>query len=181
MRRRLTLAPHLPVADLEQRYRTARDPVARSQWQVIWLLARGEGSERDADVTGYSVKWVRQVAARYTHDGPNAVGDQRHRLPVRADRRLRTPALAAELTAALGGPAPDGGLWTSRTVAGWMSERLGRAVAVQRGCEVIRAVGFTPQRSRPRATRADPDAQAAFKKGGSRPRSMLPPPPIPTR
>lgn len=181
MPRRLTVAPHLPIADLEQRYRAAHAPVARSHWHILWLLARGDRSERVADVTGYSVKWVREVAARYTRDGPDAIGDQRHRLPGRADRRLLTPALAAELTSALIGPAPDGGLWTSRTVAGWMSERLGRPVAVQRGWEAIRAVGFTPQRPRPRAVTADPVAQAAFKKGGSRPRSMPSTPPIPTR
>lgn len=170
MPRRLTLTPHLPVTDLEQRYRAARDPVARSQWQMLWLLARDEPSERVAETTGYSVKWVRRVAARYSAGGPDAVGDQRHRLPGRADRRLLTPALAAELSVALAGPAPDGGLWTSRTVAVWMSERLGRPVAVQRGWDALRAVGFSPQRPRPRAVTADPDAQAAFKKGGSKPR-----------
>ena len=88
---RLTLASHLPVADLEHVYRTARDPVARSQWQLLWLLARGERSERVANVTGYSGKWVSQVAARSTRDGSGAVGDQRHRLHGRADRRLLTP------------------------------------------------------------------------------------------
>lgn len=181
MPRRLTLAPHLPIADLEHRYRAAHDPVARSQWQMLWLLARGEPSERVAETTGYSVKWVRQVAARYARGGPDAVGDQRHRLPGRADRRLLTPALAAALTDALGGPAPDGGLWTSRTVADWLSERLGRPVAVQRGWDALRTVGCTPQRPRPHATRADPAAQAAFKKGGSRRRSTPSPPRIPTR
>ena len=34
----------------------------------------------------------------------------------------------------------------------------------------MRRLGFTPQRPRPRETRADPEAQAAFKKGGSPPR-----------
>ena len=34
----------------------------------------------------------------------------------------------------------------------------------------MRRLGFTPQRPRPRETRADPAAQAAFKKGGSPPK-----------
>jgi len=52
-----------------------------------------------------------------------------------------------------------------------MAARLGRPVAPQRGWEQLRALGLTPQRPRPREERADPAAQAAFKKGGSPPRS----------
>jgi transposase len=43
---------------------------------------------------------------------------------------------------------------------------LGRPVDPARGWEWMRRLGFTPQRPRPRETRADPAAQAAFKKGG---------------
>ncbi len=50
-----------------------------------------------------------------------------------------------------------------------MSQRLGRPVSEQRGWEWMRRLGFTPQRPRPRETRADAEAQAAFKKGGSPP------------
>jgi transposase len=35
---------------------------------------------------------------------------------------------------------------------------------VQRGWEWMRRLGFTPPWPRPRETRADPEAQAAFKK-----------------
>jgi transposase len=69
----------------------------------------------------------------------------------------------------LSGAAPDGGLWTCRKVATWMAERLGRPVGEVRGWEAMRALGFSPQRPRPRATLADADAQIAFKKGGSKP------------
>jgi len=41
MARRMTLVPHLRVAKRHQRYREAEDPVARSQWQMLWLLAGG--------------------------------------------------------------------------------------------------------------------------------------------
>jgi hypothetical protein len=39
MGKRLSIELHLPVEDLEQRYRAAREGVTRSQWQIIWLLA----------------------------------------------------------------------------------------------------------------------------------------------
>jgi transposase len=80
---------------------------------------------------------------------------------------LLDAAQQAQLQDALAGPAPDGGLWTGRQVARWMSQRLGRPVSPQRGWEWLRRLGFTPQRPRPRETRADPAAQEAFKRGGS--------------
>lgn len=165
MARSLSVPPHLTVEELEQRYRRAKDPVARSHWQILWLLAGGLSTAAVARSTSYSVNWVREIARRYREDGPTGIGDRRHGNPGAPPLLARTQQEA--LRAALGGPAPDGGLWTGRWVAVWMSEALGRAVSVQRGWEWLRRLGYTPQRPRPHETRADPEAQEAFKKGGS--------------
>jgi transposase len=166
MARSLTLPPHLPVPELERRYRQAHDPVARSHWQIIWLLAQGTATAEVARVTGYSPTWVRELARRYREAGPAGLGDRRHGNPGAAP--LLSPAQQEDLRAALASPAPDGGLWTCRQVAAWIEARIGRPVAEARGWEYLRRLGFTPQRPRPRETRADPEAQAAFKKGGSK-------------
>ena len=166
---RLILPAHLSVADLEQHYRRARDPVARSHWQIIWLLSTGRPTRTVAAVTGYSVNWVREVARRYRQDGPTGLGDRRHANPGAAP--LLSPAQQAALQTALAGPAPDGGLWTCRKVAAWIGATIGRPVAEARGWEYLRRLGFTPQRPRPRETRVDAVAQAAFKKRGSETRS----------
>jgi transposase len=176
MTRFLTLPPHLPVPELERRYRGARDPVARSHYQIIWLLAQATPTAEVARVTGYSVTWVREVARRYRVDGPSGLGDRRHGNP--GATPLLTPAQQAALQAALAGPAPDGGIWTCRKVAAWIAAAIGRPVAEVRGWEWMRRLGFTPQRPRPRDTRADPITQAAFTKGGSKPPSMPSPRPI---
>jgi transposase len=168
MARRMAIAPHLTIADLEQRYRQAGDPVARSQWQILWLLAGGLPTAEGARVTGYSVRWVQEIARRY-RAGPAAIGDRRHSNPGAAP--LLNGEQQEQLRAALAGPTPDGGVWTCRQVAAWIGERIGRPVDPARGWEWMRRLGFTPQRPRPRETRADPVAQEAFKKGGSPPRS----------
>ena len=76
-----------------------------------------------ARVTSYSVRWVQEIARRY-RAGPEAIGDHRHTNP--GAPPLLDAAQQAQLHAALGGPAPDGGIWTCRSVAAWMSQRLGR-------------------------------------------------------
>jgi transposase len=167
--RQLSIPPHLRLDELEQRYRRAEDPVARSQWQIVWLLSGGMPTAAVARVTGYSVNWVREIAKRYREEGPVGVGDRRHGNP--GAKPLLDAVQQERLRAALTGPAPDGGLWTCRSVALWMSAVLGRPVSAQRGWEWLRRLGFTPQRPRPQETRADPAAQAAFKKGDSLRRS----------
>jgi transposase len=162
----MVIAPHLPIADLQQRYRTAEDPVARSQWQILWLLAQGMPTVQVAQVTGYGVRWIQEIARRY-RAGPQAIGDRRHTNPGAAP--LLDGEQQGQLQLALAGPAPDGGIWTGRWVAHWMSEVLGRPISVQRGWEWMRRLGFTPQRPRPREIRADAAAQEVFKKGGSPP------------
>lgn len=55
------------------------------------------------------------------------------------------------------------GVWSGPKVAAWMAEQLGRAAHAQRAWEVLRRLGVTLQRLRPRHRQADAAAQAAFK------------------
>ena len=115
MARRLLIPLHLPLTELEQRYRRATDPVARSQWHLLWLLSSGLPTAEVARVTGSSVNWVRALARRYREEGPAGIGDRRHANPGAAP--LLTRQQQERLRAALRGLAPDGGLWTCRRVA----------------------------------------------------------------
>lgn len=163
MPRLLVVAPHLATEELEHRYRACRDPVERSHWHMVWLVAVGHRVPAVATLTGYSVKWVRTIIGRYNADGPSGLTDRRHANP--GQPPLLTPALREALRQALTTAPPDGGLWTGRKVAAWMAEQLGRPVGEVRGWEALRALGFSPQRPRPTATTAGPAAQDAFKKG----------------
>jgi transposase len=162
MPRPLSIPAHLAPHELETRYRRAKDPVVRSHWRVIWLLAQGWASAPVAAVTGYTVNWVRTIARRYNQLGPAGLEDRRHRNPGAAG--LLSAAQRAALVAARKQPPPDGGVWTGPKAAAWMAARLGRRVYPQRGWEMLRRLGWTSKVPRPRHAKADPTAQAAFKK-----------------
>ena len=142
--RRLRLTPHLRPAELEARYRRASDPVARSHWHMLWLLAQGQSIQEVACNTGYSATWIATIARRYNRDGPAGVGDRRHANPGRM--MLLSPEQQAELASALDRPPPGGGSWTSRKVAEWMAARVGREVHVARGWEMLRRLSHTRAR-----------------------------------
>jgi transposase len=162
MPKRLSIYPHLSLDALQRRYRSANEPVGRSHWQMIWLLARGLPSEQVAVVTGYTVNWVRTLAQRYNQHGPAGLGDRRHRNPGRLG--LLSAAQRAALAAALEHPPSDGGVWTGPKAAAWMAVTLGHHVHPQRGWEMLRRLGWTSKVPRPRHAKADPTVQLAFKK-----------------
>jgi transposase len=179
MPRRASVAAHLALDELERRYRAARDPVERTHWQALWLVAGGRTCAETALIVGYSLTWLRTLVRRYNAAGAAAVRDHRH--ANRGGTPLLTPAQQTELRGALTAPPPDGGLWTCQKVADWIGDLLGRPIAEQRGWDYLGRLGFSPQRPRPREARADPAAQAAFVKGGceasSTPSSGRIPPP----
>ena len=161
MGKRISIRADLSAEELERRYRQAQDPVARSQWQIVWLLARGRPSEQVGETTGYSLTWVYTVARRYNADGEQGIGDGRHGNPGGA--RVLNAEQQAELDRALEGAAPDGGKWTAAKVAAWIAEHTGRTVGVQTGWRYLRRLDWQRYRPRPRHAKADPEAQAAFK------------------
>jgi transposase len=162
MPKRISIRADLKVGELERRYRQAQDPVARSQWQIVWLLAQGQPSERVVEMTGYSLTWVRTLARRYNAEGEQGIGDRRHANP--GGPRVLTSELQAELDRALEGAAPDGGLWTGAKAATWISARLGRPVSEETGWRYVRRLDWRRYRPRPAHIKADAAAQQAFKK-----------------
>ena len=65
MPKTLQVENHLSLTELATRYRQATDPVERTHYQVIWLLARGYKAVEVADVVGYHRNWVYQLLRRY--------------------------------------------------------------------------------------------------------------------
>ncbi|HEX6777343.1 MAG TPA: winged helix-turn-helix domain-containing protein [Ktedonobacterales bacterium] len=163
--RRIKLAAHFAVEELEQHYRQAHDGIERSHWQIIWLLAQGHAAVKVAAMTGYSAYWIGQLAQRYNAAG--AAGLRNHRQESRANPHalLGSAEDWEALRTALAHPAPQGDVWNSRTVAAWLGERVGHRVHPTTAWKYLRQLGWTPQTPRPRHTRsADPAEQEAFKK-----------------
>lgn len=164
MPKTIELEPHLSSEQLERRYRKAHDPVARSHYQIVWLIGEGKTTGELMEVTGYSRGWIQKIARRYNEFGPDALGDRRHNNPGAADRALLTGEDQHELSRALREPPPDGGMWNSRKVADWIEQKTGKAASKQRGWEYLRKLGHTPKVPRPHHARADKHEQEAFKK-----------------
>lgn len=161
MPRHIHLKPHLTDDELYKRYRHAADPVERSHWHFLWLLASGMTATAVAALTGYSAYWIGHIAQRYNTEGPDGVRDRRHALC--AGRPDLSGAQLTELAAAVAGPHPEGDRWCGRTVAQWLTERLGRPVNRQLGWRYLRRLGARCLKPRPRHVHADPQAQAEFK------------------
>jgi transposase len=160
MSRKLTIQPHLSVDEMGQRYRPARDPVERSHWPMLWLVVQGHPTAEVAQLTGYRVEWVRMLVWRSHRRGADGRRDERHTHPGRPP--LLSLQQQADLDQAMDGPAPDGGLWSSPTVAAWMRDRLGRRVSQQRGWVSLRRLQRRPKVPRPRHAQADPHEQEDF-------------------
>ncbi len=167
MPKTIKLEAHLSSEELEHRYREARDPVARSHYQILWLIGEGRTTGEVMEVTGYSRGWIQQLARRYNAGGPEALGDRRHRNPGARDRALLDAEQQEELAEALRKPPEDGGMWNSRKVGEWIEARTGKAVSQkkQRGWEYLRRLGNSPKVPRPHHAKADKSEQEAFKKG----------------
>jgi len=152
----------LETAELETRYRAAKDPVERSHLQIIWLLSRGKLTREVVEVTGYSSTWIHEIARRYNRCGVAGLCDSRHHNP--GAKPVLSKELSDELVRALDEQAPDGGFWSGPKVAEWIGRKVGRKVHKRTGWKYLKRLGYSPKVPRPTHEQADPLEQAEFPK-----------------
>ena len=81
MPKRISVAKHLTIEQLEQYYRQAKDGVESRQYQIIWLLAQGKKTLEVEEITGYSRTWMYALVKRYNAGGIEGLGDRRNQNP----------------------------------------------------------------------------------------------------
>src|ERR1043166_8885641 len=84
----------LSASDLEHRYKTASEPIAKSHFHALWLLARGYSLDQVSGLLSFATRWLRILMKRYNEGGPDRLGDQRAHNGT-APRILTPEALAA--------------------------------------------------------------------------------------
>jgi transposase len=160
---------HLSSFELEARYETAAEPVAKSHFHALWLLSAGYGVDEIAELLSFSTRWVRELIKR----GPDRLADQRVHNGTKPT--ILTPEALAALKQRLQTPPKDGRLWTGPKVAQWLAgfHRL-KSVHDQRGWDALVAIGYSIQQPRPwHPQAATEEDRAALKKSSRqrRPRS----------
>jgi transposase len=162
MPKRINIAEHSNISELEQLYKHAKDGIESRQYQIIWLLAQGKKTEEVEEITGYSRTWIYALVKRYNELGIRGIGDRRSEN--QGVKALVDDIHQALLWQALQDNAPDGGFWNGRKVADWLSEVTGITISRQRGWEILRQMTFRLRVPRPSHTESDPVEQEAWKK-----------------
>ena len=79
MPKRISVAKHLSLEELERNYGHAEDRIERNHWKIIWLLAQGYSVLHVASLTDYTTAWVRTLRQRYNEIGPESLAHRRRR------------------------------------------------------------------------------------------------------
>jgi transposase len=139
-----------------------RAKVAR-RLTAVRLALLGQTAPAIAAQVFLSDRQVRTWVARYNAGGTQALADR----PGRGRRGPLTAAQEQGLRERLrAGPTPADGVCTLRgeDVRRILAEEFGVLRSLQAVYDLLHRLGFEPLRPRPRHPKADPEAQAAFKK-----------------
>ena len=141
-RRRLPIVPHLPPEQVAPRYRSCRQGVETTHWQVDWLMTRADGPLTPAQAAhqvGLAAGRVRSPPERWNAPGPDGLVDRG--AVTNGNHPKLTPGQQAALHEALQQPPPDGGLWTGPEVVAYDRDRWGVAVGKPTGWKWLRRLG----------------------------------------
>jgi transposase len=156
-------------ATVRRRYQQERDPELRPRWHALWLVRRGASLRTAAQVLGVDERSVRRWVAWYRAGGLAEVGRRR-----RGDRTGQPAWLTPDQQAALCAEASEGAFRTAAEAAQWVTATFGVTYTASGMRTLLHRLDCRPKVPRPIAEKANPVAQAAWKKGGSLMRSWRP-------
>ena len=165
----LEIRTDLSAGDLRALARREKDPRAASRMYAIAHALEGKSRAEAARLSGMERQALHDAVVRYNAEGLAGLHDR--------PKGRRRPVLDAAEGAALkqlvlAGPdlARHGRTeWTLPALADEIAQRWGKSLHPASLSRVLRRLGLSKQKTRPRHPQADAEAQQAFK-GGASPR-----------
>jgi transposase len=149
------------AAALKAAYGAERDAEVKPRLHALWLIRAGRRLGEVADVVGVDYRTVQRWVAWY-RDGGLTVVRARHMGGVG-----QAPRLTPEQQERVAREVATGRFRTAAEVRGWVAEAF-RVTYTEGGMySLLARLRLAPKVPRPVHERADPDAQDAWKKGGS--------------
>jgi transposase len=152
--------------ELFARYRTERDGRLARRWQALWQLRQGRSMHQVAATVGVAYRTVQEWVGWYRAGGLDEVARRRHG----GLRRTIVEPLTPDQEATLVQRASTDGFATVKAACAWSAEVLGVPLTEHQMARQFRRLQLRSKVPRPISDRADPAAQAAWKKGASPPR-----------
>jgi transposase len=155
-------------ASLRMWARRANSPRAASRAYAIANALEGMSRAEAARLAGMERQALRDAVVRYNAEGVSGLSDRPRIRPARLTEGQQATLRALLLR----GPNPDRdgvSSWTRADIADLIEQRFGHRYHVSSLSKILRALGFSRQKTRPSHPNADPKARAAWlKKGGPR-------------
>jgi transposase len=165
----LPIRTDLSAGELRALARREKDPRAASRMYAIAHALEGESRAEAARLSGMERQALHDAVVRYNTEGLAGLHDRPkgHARPVLSDEEsamLKKVVLAGPDLARHGRTE-----WTLPALAEEIAHLWGQRLHPASLSRVLRRLGLSKQKTRPRHPRADPEAQEAFK-GGVSPR-----------
>ena len=155
--------PHHSFEELTELAKLHREEPIWGKIRALVLAKKGETAERIAEVIGCCTRTVQSWVARYNEAGVEAL----RRKPGQGRKPRFPPEQYDRLRARLdAGPTEDDGVCTLRgpDVRRILQEEYGVELSEASTYELLHRLGYSSLAPRPIHRKADPEAQASFKK-----------------
>lgn len=73
MSRKVTLAPHLTLREIQEKYHNSPDIVQSRRWHLLWKVGLGWTIKNSAIAVELSYEYARRVVKRYNEQGEATV------------------------------------------------------------------------------------------------------------
>jgi transposase len=135
-------------AELDRRYQTTRDAIARTRYQMVLLRAEGHPVTEVARITRRSPDTVRRVLKRYLAHGPDAVphrphlGQPPHYPPAWQAELVRVAELDPHEVGV------DSALWSCRLLSDYLATQTGHRAGIETVRIALHRAGYVCKRPR---------------------------------
>ena len=169
MPKKVTLAPHLTLRQIQEHYHKSPDLVESRRWHLLWKVGLGWTIKNSAIAVGLSYEYARRIVKRDNEQGEATVTNQHNKTRIHPTSWLSKNALLTEeqfqkLQQELKNRPRDGGIWTGPKVARWMEKETGaEKIYNQRGWDYLKKCGYSGKTPRPNHRKGERHEQQEFK------------------